>query len=91
MHDLIFANQPQMAPEKYVEYAQQLGLNLEKFKRDVASAEIKKRIDDDNKDAASVGITGTPGFLINGKFVSGAKPFEAFKPLIDAELGPGAS
>ena len=87
MHDLIFADQAAMAPEKYLEYAKQLGLNLDRFRKDLDSPEIRKRIDDDAKDAASVGITGTPGFLINGKYVSGAKPFEAFKTLIDAELG----
>lgn len=87
MHDLIFGNQAALAPEKYLEYAQQLGLNVEKFKRDSESPEVKKRIDDDARDAASIGITGTPGFLINGKYVSGAKPFEAFKAIIDAEIG----
>ena len=91
MHDLIFANQAAMAPEKYLEYAQQIGLNVETFKKDIASAELKKRIDDDAKEAAGLGITGTPGFLINGLYTSGAKPFEAFKTLIDQELGGGGA
>jgi protein-disulfide isomerase len=33
-----------------------------------------------------LGITGTPAFYINGRFVSGAQPFETFALLIDTEL-----
>ncbi len=86
MHDLIFANQRELSPEKYVEYAQQLGLDMARFRKDVESPDVKKRVDDDAREAASLSITGTPGFLINGLFTSGAKPFEAFKEIIDEEL-----
>ena len=86
MHDLIFANQRQMSPEKYVEYAKQLGLDVDQFKKDVASPETKKRVDADVAEAARLGVTGTPGFFINGKFTSGAKPFSEFKRIIDEQL-----
>ncbi len=86
MHDRIFANQRQLSEEKYVEYAQEMGLDVERFKRDLASAEVKKRVDDDAKQAASLGVTGTPGFFVNGRKLKGAKPFAAFKTLIDEEL-----
>ena len=36
-----------------------------------------------------LGITGTPGFLINGRYLSGARPFDSFKEMIDAELERG--
>jgi len=91
MHDLIFANQQALAPEKYVEYAQQLGLNVETFKKDVASEAVKKRVDDDMKEAAALGVSSTPAFFINGLYTSGARPFEQFKQLIDQELGGGAA
>jgi len=87
MHDKIFENQKQMSPEMYLEYAAELGLDVEQFKKDLVSAEVKSRIDADKKDAAEVGNTGTPGFFVNGKFLRGAKPFEAFKEIIDKELG----
>ncbi len=86
MHDQIFANQRALSPEKYVEYAKEIGLDVEKFKRDVVSAEVKKRVDADAKQASSLGVTGTPGFFVNGRFLSGAKPFAEFKRLIDQEL-----
>ena len=87
MHDLIFGNQEEMSPEKYVEYARQLGLDVERFKRDVASAQVKARIDADSDEAGKLGVTGTPTFFVNGRYLSGAQPFEAFKELIDQELG----
>lgn len=34
-------------------------------------------------------MRGTPAFFINGRYLSGAQPFEAFKQRIDAELGGG--
>jgi protein-disulfide isomerase len=86
MHDLIFANQKNLDVETYLGYAKQLGLDLERFKADMASAEVKKRIDQDALDAAKLGVTGTPGFFVNGRFLRGAKPFAEFKVLIDEEL-----
>ncbi|MDJ0866743.1 MAG: DsbA family protein [Myxococcota bacterium] len=86
MHDLIFENQREMSEEKYVEYATQLGLDVEQFKKDVVSAEIKARLDADQKEAERLGVSGTPAFFINGKYLSGAQPFDNFKRVIDEEL-----
>jgi protein-disulfide isomerase len=89
MHDAIFANQREMSPEKYVEYAAEIGLDVEQFKRDVAAAEVKQKVDADAREAAALGVSGTPGFFINGKFLSGARPFDSFKEVIDGELEQG--
>jgi len=86
MHDLIFANQREMSDEKYLEYAAQLDLDLDQFKKDVASAEVKKQVSDDTRLASTLGVTGTPGFFINGRFLSGARPYDSFKVVIDEEL-----
>jgi protein-disulfide isomerase len=86
MHDKIFEDQRGMSPEKYLEYAAELSLDIEQFQRDIASAPVKSRIDADVRDAQKLGATGTPAFFVNGRFLSGAKPFEAFKELIDKEL-----
>jgi len=86
MHDRIFANQREMTAEKFVAYANELGLDVAQFQQDVASSEVKARIDADKREAGKLGATGTPAFFINGRYVSGAKPFEAFKEIIDAEL-----
>lgn len=41
----------------------------------------------DYRDGERLGVTGTPAFFINGRFISGAQPFEAFKAIVDDELG----
>ncbi len=89
MHDKIFANQREMSPEKYRSYAEELGLDLAQFDKDVSDPAVKKKIQDDTSEAARLLVRGTPGFFINGRFLSGAQPFAAFKRLIDEELEKG--
>ncbi len=86
MHDKIFADQRAMSEEKYVEYATELGMDVEKFKKDSASDEVEKRIAADYAQATKLGVTGTPAFFVNGRFLSGAQPFSSFKRLIDEAL-----
>ena len=86
MHDKIFADQRNLSEETYAKYAEELGLDVEKFKKDSASPEVAKRIDADYAQASKLGVTGTPAFFVNGRFLSGAQPFASFKVLIDDEL-----
>ena len=89
MHDRIFGNQQEMSPQKYADYAREMGLDVERFDRDRASPDVKERIEADKRVADGLGVSGTPAFFVNGRFLSGAQPFESFKELIDAELGRG--
>ncbi|MDJ0847484.1 MAG: thioredoxin domain-containing protein [Myxococcota bacterium] len=89
MHDKIFANQRSMSPAAYEQYAKEIGLDVGRFKKDVASTDVKKRVDGDAAEAARLGVTGTPAFFINGRYLSGAQPFESFKRIIDQELEKG--
>ncbi len=89
MHDLIFADQRNMSPERYVEYAQRIGLDVERFKQDVESADVKRRIESDVAEAAGLGVMSTPAFFVNGRYLRGAQPFASFKALIDEDLGRG--
>jgi len=86
MHDKIFENQRDMNPESFVRYAGELGLDVDRFEKDVASAEVKAKVDADSAQASKLGVTGTPAFFINGRFLSGAQPFPSFKKIIDEEL-----
>jgi protein-disulfide isomerase len=89
MHDRIFANQRNLEPEVFEGYAEAMGLDMDRYRADVASSDVKKRIGDDMVEAQKLGVSGTPGFFVNGRFVSGAQPFETFKRLVDEELGKG--
>jgi protein-disulfide isomerase len=87
MHDKIFANQAEMSPEKYREYAKELGLDLKQYDRDVADAATKQRIDADVSEAIRLGVNGTPAFFINGRYRKGAVRFDDVKALLDEDLG----
>lgn len=83
MHDSLFQNQTQLSDELFIKEAQRLGLDVEKFKKDMASPEIEKQIKDDMDLAKKHGIEGTPGFFVNGVAVKGAYPIDHFKKIID--------
>jgi protein-disulfide isomerase len=87
MHDRIFADPQAMNPETYLGYAREIGLDLEQFRRDLEDPALKQRIAADSAEAAKLGVTGTPSFFVNGRFIAGAQPFEVFQSLIDEELG----
>jgi protein-disulfide isomerase len=86
MHDLLFANQRKLKEANLMSYAEQLGLNMAKFKTDMGNAKFDKMIKADQALAARFGARGTPGFFVNGRNLRGAQPFAKFKTLIDAEL-----
>ena len=79
MHDKIFANQAHEDRPTYEKYAQELGLNMGKFKAALDAQKGKEAIEADSTAGGKIGARGTPAFFINGKFLSGAQPFEAFK------------
>ena len=85
-HDRIFANQQQLNVDAYKRYARELGLDVARFEKDLVDLEVKKAVEDDKAEARSLGVGGTPGFFVNGRFLSGVQPFEAFAKAIDAEL-----
>jgi protein-disulfide isomerase len=85
-HDKLFANPRDLKIEAYKRYAQELGLDMARFERDMVSTELKKLVDADKAEASSMQITGTPGFFVNGRFLRGAKPFEEFAKVINEEL-----
>ena len=86
MYDKIFANQRELTPAKFQQYAQELGLDTAKFGKDSADASVKQRIDADSKEADKLGVAGTPAFFINGKYLSGAQPYETFQKMVDEAL-----
>lgn len=86
MHDKMFENNTALAPEDLAKYAKDIGLDVAKFKKDMADPKLKEQVDADSKIANSVGASGTPTFFVNGRMLVGAQPFEKFKELIDVEI-----
>ncbi len=85
MHDLIFQNFNKLSEPLFKEFAQQLGLNVEKFVSDFSSNKYEKQIQQDTMLARSADVTGTPTLFINGKRVQ-QRSFNDFKLTIDAIL-----
>ncbi len=85
-HDKLFANQEQLNLDAYKRYAGELGMDVARFEKDLADPETRKAVDADKAEAQSLGIVGTPGFFVNGRFLSGAQPFDEFAKVINAEL-----
>src|SRR5262249_40984606 len=85
-HDKLFANQNALDRASLEKYAQDLGLNMAKFKADLDSRKYEAQIDQDSAEGNKIGANGTPTFFINGRQLVGAQPFEQFKAIIDDEL-----
>ena len=85
-HDKLFANQRQIKIDHLKRYAEELGLDMARFDKDMLDLKNKKLVDVDMAEAKAMGLTGTPGFFVNGRYLRGAKPFEDFAKLINAEL-----
>ena len=85
-HDKVFANQSRIKNDDLMRYAREVGLDMKRFGDDLVSPQTKAVVDADIAEVKSLGINGTPAFFVNGRYLSGAKPFEDFATLIDAEL-----
>lgn len=75
-----------LSAENMMTLAKEAGLNMSKFEADMNGEECKKAVQTDQAQLAAVGTRGTPAFYINGRFLSGAQPFDRFKAIIDEEL-----
>ena len=85
-HDALFNNQTQLQPESLKQYAADLGLDMASFNSCLDSGKFRNDILQDAQDGQLVGVTGTPAFFVNGRFLSGAQKFETFQAIIDEEL-----
>jgi protein-disulfide isomerase len=59
---------------------------MKRFQDAIDLSRGKGAIDSDMAEGNSIGPFGTPAFFVNGHYLSGAKPFEEFAKVINAEL-----
>lgn len=67
MHDLLFEHQQQLEQEHLERYAEQLGLDMVRFRADLDSSETQARVEADKEDGRRHGVEGTPSFFVNGR------------------------
>ena len=85
-HDKLFANMKKLKRDNLDAYAKELGLDMGKFKADLDSGKFKKQVAADQALARQFGARGTPNFFVNGRQITGARPFPSFKTIIDEEI-----
>jgi protein-disulfide isomerase len=88
-HDQLFTYQVNggtLSRESLGQTAQQLGLDMNRFNTCLDNQETISRVQADLDEAQSLGLTGTPSYLIDGKPIIGAQPFQTLAQAIDAEL-----
>ena len=89
MHDLIFKNQTALSRAKLKNFAQQLGLNMNKFVEDFESPTIAAQVKKDMAEGKTAQLEGTPSLYINGKRYLGDKSVEAISAYVDNLLAEG--
>ncbi len=81
MHDTLMQNQTALTPEDLIGYAQRLGLDTDRFTRDLENHTFAQRIIDDFQGGERSGVEGTPTFFIAGVMYEDSYDFES---LMDA-------
>lgn len=88
MHDRLFKDNAASNLDRAAleQHAASLGLNAARFTRALDERTHRAAVEADMQVAKSAGITGTPGFVINGYLVSGAQPLAKFKKVVRRAL-----
>lgn len=86
VHEAMFADNKNLSEASLRAIAEKHGLDMARYDADIANPATEAFINKGMADAAKHDIKGTPAFLINGVFLSGAQPFDNFKEIIDKEI-----
>ena len=91
MHDKLFDKQDEWIDDskpsdKFEEYAGEIGIDIEKFKADYESEEVKNAVNSDLASANSLRLSSTPTFVINGRVIESPRSYDDFKRLIENEI-----
>jgi Na+/H+ antiporter NhaA len=84
MHDLLFKHQDALRPRDLISYAQELGLDFERFTDDLREHTGSARVAEDVDSADLSGVSGTPTFFINGRRHYGAYDIAALSQAVRA-------
>lgn len=88
MHDKLFENQELWASDKdpmkkFEIYAKEIGIDVDKFKEDTESNQIRDLVEEDYRSGMDLRVNSTPTFYVNGKKISNPKSKEDFFKLIE--------
>jgi len=91
-HDLLYnrqagENRGAFDKDNLKQFAAELGLDTQVFNECMDSGKYASLVQTETAMAQSLGVRGTPAFLVNGQPLVGAQPFEVFEQIIEVELG----
>jgi protein-disulfide isomerase len=93
LYNFYFTNQQSLTKDnlkdKSLEALKDDGIDAAKFGDCLDNKKTLDLVKADQAEGSSVGVTGTPAFIINGRLISGAQPADNFKAIIDDELARG--
>jgi Na+/H+ antiporter NhaA len=84
MHDLLLDHQGELRPRHLHAYAEQLGLDSDRFHADLQERAHAGRVEDDVESADASGVTGTPTFFVNARRHEGAYDIETLSAAVRA-------
>jgi protein-disulfide isomerase len=84
-NDKLFSGS-ELGEDIYIQYATELGLNIQQFKACIQSGKYSDEVQKDVQFATNLGVRSTPTFFLNGLPIVGAQPYDVFKQVIDQEL-----
>lgn len=90
-HDALYARRARFDDADIQAIAKQVGLDMKKFRKAMASLELDRTIEQDLSLAMSLGVSGTPVYFVNGRAVHGAQPELVFRLIIEEELERAAA
>jgi len=88
MHDALYEREPPLTHEHVVEAAREIGLDMDRFARDLADPTLREPIEADLADGRANGVSGTPTLFVDGQRYDGAWDFYS---LLEALERPVAS
>jgi protein-disulfide isomerase len=88
MHDLLFENQDALAPKNLYRYAEQIGLEIQRFRDDVKARRYRALVNEHFRRGVEDGVYGTPGLFINGIRHNGTLDLDTLRArIVNAESG----
>lgn len=85
LHDQLYENYNRLSDQKIREIAQQVGLDMEKFDKDMKDPELKAIVERDFQEGARAGVRGIPTIFVNGRQLRN-RSFQGFQAAIEKEL-----
>jgi len=87
MHDALYQREPPLNRSVLLEIAASLGLDMERFKRDLEDPSLRQRIDEDLEDGRRNAVTATPTIFVDGLRYDGAWEFYSMLEALQRPVG----